>query len=116
VRDSIISFFSHRSFTVRKQNERSVVSILHSVRTTLSIHKQLKREKNTDGQSSIKNKIIETISYKIIMTNTDIQDKEVSQLENHIPYISQQPIDRHLIEITDKNKSVFINAGIDSTW
>jgi hypothetical protein len=50
------------------------------------------------------------------MTNTDIQDKEVSPLENHIPYISQQPIDRHLIEITDKHKSVFINAGIDSTW
>jgi hypothetical protein len=50
------------------------------------------------------------------MTNTDVQEKEISTLENHFHYISQQPIDRHLIEITDKHKSVFINAGIDSTW
>lgn len=50
------------------------------------------------------------------MTNTDIQEKEVSPLGNHFHHVSQQPIDRHLVEITDKIKSVFINAGIDSTW
>jgi hypothetical protein len=50
------------------------------------------------------------------MTSKDVQAKEVSQFENHSHHVSQQPIDRHLAEITDKNKSVFINAGIDSTW
>lgn len=52
------------------------------------------------------------------MTSTDIQVHEVSLLiDNHHPHhISQQPIDRHLIEVTDEHKSVFINAGIDSTW
>jgi hypothetical protein len=50
------------------------------------------------------------------MTSIDVEAKEISPLGNYSPYISQQPIDRHLIEITDKHKSVFINAGIDSTW
>jgi hypothetical protein len=50
------------------------------------------------------------------MANPDILTKDISILENQVHYISQQPIDRHLIEITDKSKSTFINAGIDSTW
>lgn len=50
------------------------------------------------------------------MTNTDVQEKKVSPLEYHLDYVSQQPVDRHFGEITDKIKSVFINAGIDSTW
>jgi hypothetical protein len=50
------------------------------------------------------------------MTSTDDQAKEISPLVTRSHYISQQPIDRHLVEITDENKSVFINAGIDSTW
>jgi hypothetical protein len=50
------------------------------------------------------------------MANPDIETKEISTLTNPLQYISQQPIDRHLIEITDKKKSTFINAGIDSTW
>lgn len=50
------------------------------------------------------------------MTNVDVQIKEVTPLENHSHYIAQQPKDRHLIEITDENNTVFINAGIDSTW
>jgi hypothetical protein len=50
------------------------------------------------------------------MTSTDVEVKAVSSLEPHSRYTSEQPIDRHLIEITDENKSVFMNAGIDSTW
>ncbi len=50
------------------------------------------------------------------MSNPDIERNDMSKLENHVHHISQQPIDRHLIEITDKIKSTFINAGIDSTW
>jgi hypothetical protein len=50
------------------------------------------------------------------MASTDVEVKAVSSLENPSRYIPEQPIDRHLIEITDENKSVFMNAGIDSTW
>jgi hypothetical protein len=50
------------------------------------------------------------------MTNTDVQIEEISSLQNQSQYASEQPIDRHPVEITDKNGSVFINAGIDSTW
>jgi len=50
------------------------------------------------------------------MASIDAEVKAVSSLEHHSRYISEQPMDRHLIEITDENKSVFMNAGIDSTW
>jgi hypothetical protein len=50
------------------------------------------------------------------MTTVDDEVKEISPLKSYSAYVSEQPIDRHLIEITDELKSVFINAGIDSTW
>ena len=50
------------------------------------------------------------------MASMHVQVKDVTPLEKHCHYIAQQPIDRHLIEITDEHESVFINAGIDSTW
>ena len=50
------------------------------------------------------------------MTTVDDEIKEISPFKSYSTYVSEQPIDRHLIEITDELKSVFINAGIDSTW
>ena len=50
------------------------------------------------------------------MANTDVQVEEIFPLKNQTQYTSEQPIDRHSVEITDENGSVFINAGIDSTW
>jgi len=50
------------------------------------------------------------------MTSTDVQVEDVSPLEKQHRYHSKQPIDRHNSEITDETESVFMNAGIDSTW
>ncbi|CAF1139444.1 unnamed protein product [Adineta steineri] len=49
------------------------------------------------------------------MANTNVLIKEIPSSILQQRYVSEQPVDRHLIEITDKQKSVFINAGIDST-
>jgi hypothetical protein len=70
------------------------------------------KRKTTDDKLPLKNQRIEAI----FMTSTDDQVKEISPFKSHSDYVSEQPIDRHLVEITDEIKSVFINAGIDSTW
>jgi hypothetical protein len=70
------------------------------------------KRKTTDNKLPLKNQITEAI----FMTSIDDQVKEISSFKSHSDYVSEQPIDRHLVEITDEIKSVFINAGIDSTW
>lgn len=108
-------FFLHRSVIVTQQNKRTD-SILHSILATLHTYQQLTREKNIEGLTSIEKPNNWSNCYRIAMTSTDVETKEISPLAARSHHISQQPIDRHSVEITDEHKSVFINAGIDSTW
>ena len=47
-------------------------------------------------------------------TNDTVKDEMATP--HHSRHVSEQPIDRHSVEITDKLHGVFLNAGIDSTW